>query len=83
MADLHVFANTVVDCVVAASEADASVVWAEHCGEAYDEEYSGKWKRLDDEKPLVVNDEVDGQIERRAIDWATIHGRGFLCSTEY
>lgn len=80
---LHVFANKVIDWVVAADAADASVVWTEHTGDAYDEQYSGPWSKLDDTKLLVVNDEEDGHITREAAEWAARNGRGFLASTEY
>lgn len=86
MADLKVWANDVVDWVIAASPEDCNQVCSEHTGqllaEVLESEYVWRALPLDRVIPLHMDD-GRGTVEKTCAEWTAEQGRSFLGSTEY
>jgi hypothetical protein len=80
MSTLRVYANDVVDWVIASSPEDADAVCREHTGDTDDDPHN--WTVCADDHVLPIHTD-DGTIEKTCAEWVAEHGRGFLCSTEY
>ncbi len=85
--ELHVYRNKIVEWVVAASPEDAAkVLLHHHDGSADPEELDLKFAQEPDDKLLriVEYDGPGGDNQTLSCkEWASINGRGFLCSTEF
>jgi hypothetical protein len=57
MSKFHVFANDVVETMIARDEEDAVKVWEETVGEKYDFEENGKFEKLDDDEIYTLYEE--------------------------
>lgn len=82
MGGLHVFANDVVEWVIARDEADATAVWHEFFGES-EEPVDTNWVRLEPWTVITVHDDDLGVRTMTCAGWIVESGRGFLCTTEY
>jgi hypothetical protein len=97
MSELHVFEFSDCDLVVAASVADAWAVLKEHNGEGFhdhdDLEGDARWEQLPDDREhgiwsypdgAIAEHDADGAevVRRTCAEWAALHGRGYLGSTE-
>jgi hypothetical protein len=87
MPELHVYANKIVDWVVAASPEDAIAVAREHAksiGCADEEADLDGYVQEPDDKVLKIDWHYNGvKVAKTCVEWAAFNGRGFLCSTEY
>lgn len=85
---MNVFTNH-TDTVVATALDDVPAVLANHYGSTMDEEgwSLDEWRQVPDDKPITIRNIDDGgsnaKETRTAAEWATLNGRGFLCSTEW
>ena len=87
MGDLKVWANGVIDWVVAESAEDARAVANEHTGGPGDDDdeipAGDEWEAEPDDKVLSIHGDEGGTEEKTCAVWVAQNGRCFLCSTEY
>jgi hypothetical protein len=83
--NLHVYANEVVEWMVAESPDDAIKVWEETTGMNYADEDGGTFEQEPDDKVIWIGfEENDEETERKTCrEWANEKGRCYLCSSEY
>lgn len=82
MTTLKVWANDVVDWVIAESPEDADSVCLEHIGYPPDDPY--EWTELSMDSVITLHmDDGRGTVEKTCADWIAEQGRCFLGSTEY
>jgi hypothetical protein len=84
----RVFTND-TDTVVALDLLDAQRVVEAHYGATFEQEgwTLDEWGEVDENKSITIRN-VNGNgwddvATKTATEWATSHGRGFLCSTEW
>jgi hypothetical protein len=88
---LHVFEGD-EEWFVAYDAEDAWVVWAEFCGEKredYDNDEGLYWTLCPDDAPRkILTEEPEDGYEptgetKTNAEWATLNGRGYLCSRDW
>ena len=83
---MNVYANNVIEWVVADSVEDAREVMREHyrnwdCGPI--EEADMDFEIVPGDKVLSLDEGNEQTTKRTAKEWAALKGRGFLMTTEY
>lgn len=85
MAQLHVYKNDVIDCIVAESAEDARAIGLSYAGNS--EEYRDlEYSQLPDDQLKTIDWDDGGEagkITMTCAEWCAKNGKGFLCSTEY
>jgi len=85
---LRLFTNH-TDTVVAHRLSDVPAIVAQQYGSTFEEEgwTLDEWDEVDENKSITIRN-VNGNgwddvATKTAAEWASEHGRGFLCSTEW
>jgi hypothetical protein len=85
---LHVYANSVINYVVAESLEEAKEIATKECLDngncSLEEGDIDGYEQVDDDEQYTVNDEeADEEIRATCRELCSIYGKGFLMSTEY
>ena len=81
---LHVYANDVIDWIVASSPEEARTLAIEELGSGHYDIESEEYELCSDDEPLTIRDEDKNErVTKTCAEWCADNGKGFLCSTEH